>query len=48
MALTVPILEGLDGIQKISKSPGNFVGITEPLSEMYGKLMSVSDDLMFR
>jgi tyrosyl-tRNA synthetase len=48
VALTVPILEGLDGIQKMSKSLGNFVGITEPPAEMYGKLMSVSDDLMFR
>ena len=48
MALTVPILEGLDGVQKMSKSLGNFVGITEPPAEMYGKLMSVSDDLMFR
>src|SRR6267378_5106217 len=48
VALTVPILEGLDGIQKMSKSLGNFVGITDPPAEMYGKLMSVSDDLMFR
>src|SRR6266571_5224886 len=48
IALTVPILEGLDGTQKMSKSLGNFVGITEPPAEMYGKLMSVSDDLMFR
>jgi tyrosyl-tRNA synthetase len=48
VALTVPILEGLDGIQKMSKSLGNFVGITEPPAEMYGKLMSVSDDLMLR
>src|SRR6266849_3136139 len=48
VALTVPILEGLDGVQKMSKSLGNFVGITEPPAEMYGKLMSVSDDLMFR
>jgi len=48
VALTVPILEGLDGVQKMSKSLGNSVGITEPPIEMYGKLMSVSDDLMFR
>ncbi len=48
VALTVPILEGLDGVQKMSKSLGNFVGITEAPAEMYGKLMSVSDDLMFR
>jgi tyrosyl-tRNA synthetase len=48
VALTVPILEGLDGVQKMSKSLGNFVGITEPPADMYGKLMSVSDDLMFR
>ncbi len=48
VALTVPILEGLDGAQKMSKSLGNSVGVTEPPAEMYGKLMSVSDDLMFR
>jgi tyrosyl-tRNA synthetase len=48
VALTVPILEGLDGVQKMSKSLSNAVGITEPPAEMYGKLMSVSDDLMFR
>jgi tyrosyl-tRNA synthetase len=48
VALTVPILEGLDGVQKMSKSLGNSVGITDPPAEMYGKLMSVSDDLMFR
>ena len=48
VALTVPILEGLDGVQKMSKSLGNAVGITEPPAEMYGKLMSVSDDMMFR
>jgi tyrosyl-tRNA synthetase len=48
VALTVPILEGLDGVQKMSKSLGNYVGITEPPAEMYGKLMSVSDDMMFR
>ncbi|MGH8542848.1 MAG: tyrosine--tRNA ligase [Gammaproteobacteria bacterium] len=48
VALTVPILEGLDGVQKMSKSIGNYVGITEPPADMYGKLMSVSDTLMFR
>lgn len=48
VALTVPILEGLDGVQKMSKSLGNAVGIAEAPADMYGKLMSVSDDLMFR
>ena len=48
VALTVPILEGLDGVQKMSKSLGNYVGINEPPAEIYGKLMSVSDALMFR
>jgi tyrosyl-tRNA synthetase len=48
VALTVPILEGLDGVQKMSKSLGNYVGVTEPPADMYGKLMSVSDALMFR
>ncbi|MGH7397582.1 MAG: tyrosine--tRNA ligase [Candidatus Rokuibacteriota bacterium] len=48
VALTMPILEGLDGAQKMSKSLGNYVGITEPPADMYGKLMSVSDALMFR
>ncbi len=46
--LTVPILEGLDGVQKMSKSLGNYVGIDEPPGEMFGKLMSISDDLMWR
>ncbi len=46
--LTVPILEGLDGVQKMSKSLGNYVGIEEPAREMYGKLMSISDELMWR
>jgi len=48
VALTVPILEGLDGVQKMSKSLGNYVGINEAPADMYGKLMSVSDALMFR
>ena len=48
VALTVPILEGLDGVQKMSKSLGNYVGINEAPGEIYGKLMSVPDALMFR
>lgn len=48
IALTVPILEGLDGVQKMSKSLGNYVGIHEPPDEVYGKLMSLSDVLMWR
>jgi tyrosyl-tRNA synthetase len=43
-----PILEGLDGVQKMSKSLGNAIGINEPPSEMYGKLMSINDDLMWK
>jgi tyrosyl-tRNA synthetase len=46
--LTMPLLEGLDGVNKMSKSLGNYVGINEPPTEMFGKLMSVSDDLMWR
>ncbi len=46
--LTMPLLEGLDGVNKMSKSLNNYVGITEAASEMFGKLMSVSDDLMWR
>ncbi len=46
--LTMPLLEGLDGVNKMSKSLGNYVGITESPQEMFGKLMSVSDDLMWR
>ena len=46
--MTMPILEGLDGIQKMSKSLGNYVGINEPPAEMFGKLMSISDNLMWR
>ncbi|MCU0835166.1 MAG: tyrosine--tRNA ligase, partial [Chromatiaceae bacterium] len=46
--ITLPILEGLDGVQKMSKSLGNYVGIAEPPNEMFGKLMSISDDLMWR
>ena len=48
VVLTMPLLEGLDGVQKMSKSLDNYVGITEPPQDMFGKLMSVSDDLMFR
>ena len=48
MVLTMPLLEGLDGVQKMSKSLGNYVGIDEPPQEMFGKLMSISDDLMLR
>ncbi len=48
VVLTMPLLEGLDGVQKMSKSYGNYVGITEPPQEMFGKLMSISDDLMWR
>lgn len=46
--LTMPLLVGLDGVNKMSKSLGNYVGITEPPQEIFGKLMSVSDDLMWR
>jgi tyrosyl-tRNA synthetase len=46
--VTVPILEGLDGVQKMSKSLGNYIGINESADEMFGKLMSISDDLMWR
>ena len=46
--LTMPILEGLDGVKKMSKSLGNYVGINEPPSEMFGKIMSISDELMWR
>ncbi len=45
---TVPLLEGLDGVEKMSKSKGNYVGITESPEAMFRKLMSISDDLMFR
>ena len=46
--MTMPILEGLDGIQKMSKSLGNYVGINESPAEMFGKIMSISDELMWR
>ena len=46
--LTVPLLEGLDGVRKMSKSYGNYIGIDEPASEIFGKVMSISDELMWR
>jgi tyrosyl-tRNA synthetase len=46
--VTMPLLEGLDGVQKMSKSLGNYVGIAEPPAEIFGKLMSISDALMWR
>ncbi|RUO24297.1 tyrosine--tRNA ligase [Aliidiomarina minuta] len=46
--ITVPLLEGLDGVQKMSKSLGNYIGITDKANDMFGKVMSVSDDLMWR
>ena len=48
VVLTTPILEGLDGVQKMSKSLGNAIGIHEPPLEMYGKIMSISDEIMWR
>lgn len=46
--LTMPLLEGLDGVDKMSKSKGNYIGITEPANTMFAKVMSVSDELMWR
>ena len=46
--ITMPLLEGLDGVQKMSKSLGNYIGINEPAEEMFGKVMSISDTLMWR
>ncbi len=48
VVITMPLLEGLDGVQKMSKSLGNYIGITEPPEEQFGKLMSISDSLMWR
>ena len=48
IVMTTPLLEGLDGVEKMSKSTGNYVGVTDPPSEMFGKLMSISDELMWR
>ncbi len=48
IVMTTPLLEGLDGVQKMSKSLDNYIGITDPPGEMFGKIMSISDDLMWR
>lgn len=48
VVMTMPLLEGLDGVQKMSKSLGNYIGISEPPEQIYGKAMSISDDLMMR
>lgn len=48
VVMTMPILEGLDGVQKMSKSLGNYIGIADPPEDMFGKLMSISDELMWR
>lgn len=48
IVMTMPLLEGLDGVQKMSKSTGNYVGITDAPGEMFGKIMSISDELMWR
>src|SRR5438105_4842597 len=48
IVLMMPIIEGLDGVQKMSKSLGNAIGVHEPAAEMYGKLMAISDELMWR
>jgi tyrosyl-tRNA synthetase len=48
IVLTTPIIEGTDGVQKMSKSYGNYIGINEPPQEIYGKVMSISDELMWR
>jgi len=48
IAMTLPLLEGLDGVEKMSKSLGNYVAVEDPPGEMFGKLMSVSDDLMWK
>lgn len=48
VVLTMPLLEGLDGVKKMSKSANNYIGISEPADEMFGKIMSISDDLMWR
>jgi tyrosyl-tRNA synthetase len=46
--LTMPLLEGLDGVEKMSKSKGNYIGITEPANTMFAKVLSISDELMWR
>ncbi|MEA2005147.1 MAG: tyrosine--tRNA ligase [Acidobacteriota bacterium] len=48
IVITVPLLEGLDGVEKMSKSLNNYIGVTDPPNEMFGKTMSISDPLMFR
>jgi tyrosyl-tRNA synthetase len=48
VVMTTPLLEGLDGVEKMSKSMGNYVGVTDSASEMFGKLMSISDELMWK
>jgi len=48
VVITMPLLEGLDGVEKMSKSLGNYVGITEPAKQIFGKVMSISDPLMYR
>jgi tyrosyl-tRNA synthetase len=48
VVLTVPLLEGLDGVKKMSKSTGNYIALEDSPSEMFGKIMSISDDLMWR
>ena len=48
VVITLPLLEGLDGVQKMSKSQGNYIGIDEAPNEMFGKVMSISDELMWR
>lgn len=48
IVITLPLLEGLDGVNKMSKSLGNYIGIMEPANDIYGKVMSISDELMFR
>src|SRR5918911_412898 len=48
VVITMPLLEGTDGVQKMSKSLGNYIGINEPPSEIFGKVMSISDELMWR
>jgi len=48
VVITMPLLEGLDGVNKMSKSLGNYIGVAEPADDMFGKLMSVSDELMWR
>ena len=48
VVITTPLLEGLDGVEKMSKSLGNYVGINEPAKDMFGKLMSITDELMYK